>query len=174
MKIGVIVGRFQAQRLTDGHKALITQVKSENDKVIIFVGVYPRKPDFKNPLPFKMRKQMIGEFITSLTPWGETPKPFEIIPFLDVFNLPLWNENLTKKIEQITSLNDSVMLYGSRDSFIFNYLGIYPTKEIEANGDCSATELRNQILLTDIENVDEKFRAGVIFGVMFAAGNIEA
>jgi len=174
MKIGVIVGRFQSQRLTDGHKDLIKQSFNENDKLIIFIGVYPRTPDFKHPLPFVIRKQFIGEYITSLIPWGDVNKSYEIVPFVDVFNLPLWNNNLDKKVEELTSESDEVILYGGRDSFIFGYSGKYKTKEISTTGDCSATELRNQVLKTDLSNVDEKFREGIIFGVMYASGKIEA
>ncbi len=165
MKVGIIVGRFQCHKLTEGHKTLINRVLSENERVIFFVGVYPKKPDFRNPLPFSLRKSMILDFTAD---YG-----VEIIPFYDVFNLPLWNSNLDKKIEELTSKDDEVVLYGSRDSFIFGYNGKYKTKEIEANGDCSVTELRNKVALTDFTNTDEKFRAGVIFGVMYASGNIE-
>ena len=47
MKTGIIVGRFQSPRLTHGHKDLIRKVISQCDKLIIFVGVYPLKPNFK-------------------------------------------------------------------------------------------------------------------------------
>ena len=171
MKVGVIVGRFQAQRLTDGHKELIRRVLSRSDKVIIFVGVYPRTPDFKNPLPYSIRKDMIWEFLLL----SNSRPNVEVCPFLDVFNLPLWNDNLTKKVESMTSPDDSVVLYGSRDSFIFKYDGKYETCEIEANGDFSATELRQQIV-DDFNKtvVSEEVRKGIIFGVMYASGKIEA
>jgi nicotinamide mononucleotide adenylyltransferase len=171
MKIGVITGRFQSQRLTDGHKSLFNRVFFENDKIIVFVGVYPKSPDFKNPLPFEMRYQMIGEYITSLMGFGCSSKSFEIIPIVDVFDLPRWNKILDEKIEQLTSKDDEILLYGSRDSFVLKYFGKYKIKEIIPDGNYSATELRNQILKIDTTNVDEKFRAGVIWGVMYANGH---
>lgn len=160
MKIGIIVGRFQSPRLTEGHESLIREVMEENERVIIFVGVYPKCPDFRNPIPFKFRKQMLLEFAGD---YG-----IEVIPFKDVFNVPLWNSLLDEKIGELTNKNDEITLYGSRESFIFGYNGKYKTKEIKADGDFSATQLRNQVLELDEFEADEKFRAGIILGLMLA------
>ena len=171
MKIGVIVGRFQCHKLTDGHKELIRKVLCESDRILMFIGVSPRPPDFKNPFPYEMRKQIVLEFFGSIYRGYKTSKEIEIHPFYDVFDIPLWSSNLDKKVKELTSENDSVKLYGSRDSFIFNYSGTYPTKEIESNGDNSATDIRNEIKNMDISNTDETFRKGVLWGVLYASSN---
>ena len=160
--VAVIVGRFQAHKLTDGHKELINYVISKCDKLIIFVGVYPKAPNFKHPLPFEMREWMLLEFIPSYYIVSHNVK---IIPIYDVFNIPLWSENLDKKVDELTSNDDNVTLYGSRDSFIFNYNGKYKTEEIESHGDSSATDLRNEIKNMDIRNVEEEFRKGIIWAL---------
>jgi len=158
MKIGVIVGRFQCYKLTDGHKELIRHVMSRCDKLIIFVGVYPKEPNFKNALPFEMRKQMIEDFIPlylNLT----------VVPIVDVFDIPLWSKNLDKMIKELTSENDSVTLYGSRDSFIFNYIGKYSTVNVPSYGNVSASQLREEVKNMNIVGVGEEFRKAVIWSL---------
>ncbi len=163
MKIGVIVGRFQCQKLTEGHKYLIRNVASKCDKLIIFVGVYPLKPNFNNPLPYELREWMLYEFIPH---WMLLSKRLQIVPIVDVFNIPLWSSNLDEKIKELTVDADEVMLYGGRNSFIKNYVGKYPTKEIPSNGVIStATELREEIKKMDIHGSDESFRKGIIWSL---------
>ena len=116
MKVGVIIGRFQCHKLTDGHKELINYVISKSDKVLIFIGVSPLKPDIKNPLPFEMRKQMISEY-TILTQdddydaWYNSSNDVEIriIPIIDVFDVPKWSKILDEEIEKRTEISDEVL-----------------------------------------------------------------
>ena len=110
MKVGVIIGRFQCHKLTDGHKELINYVISKSDKVLIFIGVSPLKPDIKNPLPFEMRKQMISEY-TILTQdddydaWYNSSNDVEIriIPIIDVFDVPKWSKIFAVTEEPLVS-----------------------------------------------------------------------
>ncbi len=165
MKTGVIIGRFQCHKLTDGHKELINYVISKSDKVLIFIGVSPLKPDIKNPLPFEMRKSMVSGFV----PYRMLEQELiRIIPIVDVFNIPRWSRILDYKIYQEITIDDEVILYGGRDSF--NYVGSYQKRQIESTTDSSATELRNQILATDISSVGEEFRKGIIW----ATGKLDA
>jgi len=161
-RVAVIVGRFQAHVLTDGHKELINRVASNNDKIIVFIGTSPLKPDIKNPLPYNMRYYMVSSYIR-----GRYMIDFDINPIEDVFNIPLWSNNLDKYIKLLTRTDDSITLYGGRDSF--KYTGIYPKKQIKSETTSSATELRNDIINnTDVSRISEDFRKGIIwaFGKM--------
>lgn len=167
-KTAVIVGRFQAHKLTEGHKNLIREVITKCEQLIIFVGVYPLKADFKNPLPYEIREWMLYEF---LPPYVLVSHNVKIAPIVDVFNIPLWSNNLDQQIKFLvnsyneTELLENVTMYGSRDSFIFNYKGMFKTHEVKANGDDSASKLREEIKNMDIHNVDESFRKGIIWSL---------
>jgi bifunctional NMN adenylyltransferase/nudix hydrolase len=89
----------------------------------------------------------------------------EVLPIVDLFNIPLWNNELDNQINSLTTKDDEVTLYGSRDSFIHTYTGKYTTKEISAAGDCSATQLREEIKKMDVVDLGEKFRMGVIWAL---------
>ncbi len=56
-----------------------------------------------------------------------------------------------------------VKLYGSRDSFLNNYTGIFPAQEIETQITDNATELRHHAAC-NIE-CSEQFRKGIIYGI---------
>ena len=161
-KVGVIVGRFQSHVLTEGHKDLIRNVITKCDKLLIFIGVYPYEANFKNPLPYEVRKFMLYGFL----PYNVIAShQVKILPIEDVFNIPLWSNNLDKKIKESVDETDEVTLYGSRDSFIFNYSGIFKTHEIKAEGDYSASKLRDDIKNMDVRDADESFRKGIIWAL---------
>ncbi len=57
--IGVIVARFQTPYLHEGHKAIIDQVKSQHNKVVVVLGVSPVLGSKKNPLDFPTREKLL-------------------------------------------------------------------------------------------------------------------
>lgn len=78
--IGVIVGRFQVHKLTEGHKEILDFVLSQNHYMnILVLGNPPRdvRCTKNNPLPYVSRKRMIEE---------EYPGKFEICYKTDVMS----------------------------------------------------------------------------------------
>jgi bifunctional NMN adenylyltransferase/nudix hydrolase len=152
--IGVIIGRFQIHELHDSHEELINYVVERHKKVIIFLGVSPVLGTKRNPLDFPSRKRMIeeayGDVITA------------VIPIRDVNNDYVWSKNVDSKIREVAPLG-SVVMYGSRDSFIPHYHGQFDTCELEAAEKVSATQIRDEVS----KQIDKskEFRAGVIYGV---------
>ncbi len=59
--IGVICARFQVHELTKGQKELVDTVRTNHDKVFIFLGLSPRRGEPENPLDFRSRKVMLSE-----------------------------------------------------------------------------------------------------------------
>jgi len=150
--IGVIIGRFQINRLHDAHKALIDSVLEKHSKVILFLGVAKSIGTRKNPLDFASRKVMIEEQYSD--------KLSVILPLMDMKDDLLWSKQVDEKIREVFSMG-SVILYGSRDSFIPHYHGKFNTCELEAAHRVSATDVRKEV--SNIVERSEEFRAGVIY-----------
>jgi bifunctional NMN adenylyltransferase/nudix hydrolase len=153
MDVGVIVGRFQVHKLHEGHKILIQSVLDKHKKVLIFLGTSPIPATKKNPLDFLTRKQMLIEEFPTVS----------VLSIPDSYDDHKWSFNLDSRIREII-LNDTVLLYGSRDSFIQYYHGKYPVFEIDQKIFISGTEI-HQSLKNDIIGSDV-FRAGVIYAVL--------
>jgi len=150
--IGVIIGRFQINRLHDAHRSLIDSVLEKHSKVILFLGVAKSIGTRKNPLDFASRKVMIEE------EYGD--KISAILPLMDMKNDMMWSRQVDEKIREVFSMG-SVILYGSRDSFIPYYTGRFNTCELEAADKVSATDVRKEV--SNIIEKSEAFRAGVIY-----------
>lgn len=158
--VGVIVGRFQIYKLHAEHKNLISTVIGNHPKVLLFLGLSPCKTSFNNPLDFQARKQMILEEF----PADKYPN-LNILYIKDEANDDVWSKKLDTQIRDLTGPNQTVGLYGGRDSFIPHYTGKFPTIELEPGAYMSATELRN--ITSKTTRPTEDFRAGVIW----ATGN---
>ena len=148
---GVVIGRFQVPFLHEGHRNLLEIVDHNSKNMIVLIGVSPCKSTERNPLNFECRRDMIQNCF---------PKAI-ISPINDVPTDEEWSENLDRKITEIVG-DGSVILYGSRDSFIPYYYGKFPTCEIETIYDISGTEIRESCRKIMINSYD--FRAGVIYG----------
>lgn len=151
-EIGVIIGRFQTNRLHDAHRALIDSVLEKHNKVIIFLGVTTSIGSRRNPLDFASRKAMVEE------EYGD--KLSAIIPLEDMKNDLLWSKQVDRIIRSVFSIGN-VILYGSRDSFIPHYHGRFTTCELEAAHKVSATEIREEVSTIVEKSAD--FRAGMIY-----------
>lgn len=151
MDVGVIVGRFQVPNLHDAHYDLIKSVCEEHPKVIVFLGLSVVRGTRNNPLDFESRKQMILEAFPNVN----------VLYIADVNNDELWSKKLDEQINHLVSPGQSVMLYGSRDSFITHYTGKYATQELEQNRFVSGTEIRKEISAKVRATAD--FRAGAIW-----------
>jgi len=149
--IGVIIGRFQIHELHDAHKEMISEVLSRHQKVILFLGVSPTLSTRRNPLDYRSRKLMIEEI------YGNE---MIILPINDRKSDEIWSDQVDSKIREVEPIG-SVVLYGSRDSFIPHYKGKYDTIELVPKSFISASEVRKEISKRVERNKD--FRAGVIY-----------
>jgi len=147
----VIVGRFQVDELHSGHVELIQSVCDEHEKVIIFLGLSPVVNTKNNPLDFEARKQMLLDRFPDVN----------VLYIKDVDSDELWSKTLDKQIGDLVSPNHTVVLYGSRGSFIEPYTGKYPTIELEPESYISGTDIRNR--LSKSVKASPDFRAGVIW-----------
>jgi bifunctional NMN adenylyltransferase/nudix hydrolase len=149
--VAVIVGRFQTPFLSEGHKDLIDSVVKNHSKVIIVLGLSPCLVTRNNPLDFESRKQMILDSYPSVI----------VLYAKDCASDEVWSKKLDSQISDIVTPNQSVVLYGSRDSFLGHYTGKFPTIELESQIFISATEIRNKISKSVKASPD--FRSGVIW-----------
>ncbi len=148
--VGVIIGRFQVPELHEAHIQLINAVKDSHDKVIIFIGLSPLRNTRRNPLDFNARKRLIQERYPDI----------EIYYVENNRSDEIWSKNLDREISRWLKPHQTVVLYGSRDSFISSYHGKFPTRELEAKTFISGTEIRRRI--ANNYTPTKEFRAGVI------------
>jgi len=151
--VGVVVGRFQVSELHEAHKDLIQTVVDKHDKVIVCLGVSDVPTTRENPLDFESRKQMIQESF-----------PGVIITFIkDQPSNILWSSNLDITVSSLCTPGQSIVLYGSRDSFINAYVGKLNTIELEPEiyTNISGTEVRKSLSIKTSNSKD--FRHGVIW-----------
>ncbi len=147
--VGVVIGRFQVPRLHESHIELLNHVIENHKKVIILLGLTSTKGTRNNPLDFEMRRQMI-----------QTDYPnINILLIEDCVSDEIWSKNVDKIINSVVTPGQSVVLYGSRDSFIPHYKGKFDTLELEADKVCSGTEVRKNASIETINTSD--FRSGV-------------
>lgn len=154
--VGVVIARFQVAELHDAHKELIDTVLANHPKVFIFLGLSQVRGSIYDPLDFQPRKQMLLEAY-----------PHEKYPNLTIGYVKDnrsdedWSNKLDGQIRDIMAPNDTVVLYGSRDSFLTHYKGKFETRELQATRYVSGTELRSKIAQAPQSN--PQFRAGAIW-----------
>jgi bifunctional NMN adenylyltransferase/nudix hydrolase len=152
----VAVMRLQVAELHDAHKELINTLFEKHAKVMIFLGLSQVRGSIHDPLDFQPRKQMLLEAY-----------PHEKYPNLTIGYIKDnrsdedWSVKLDAQIHDLTGPNDTVVLYGSRDSFLSHYKGRFDTRELQATRIISGTELRAQIAQAPQSN--PQFRAGAIW-----------
>lgn len=153
-KNGVIIGRFQVDELTDGHKDLISRVKEAHERTIVILGLSPCRCTVNNPLDFQARKGMIQEIFPDV----------DVLYIYDVGSDLLWSDTVDSLLENAGCTSEDACLYGSRDSFIPHYSGKFQTKVLEQVVFTSGTQRRKE-LASKIER-DASFRRGVIWATM--------
>jgi len=153
-EIGVIIGRFQIDKLHDAHVELIKTVLNQHEKVIIFLGVSQAVNTRRNPMDFITRKAMIEKkFSEGIS---------IILPLLDKKSDEVWSAQIDTKVREVFPFGD-VVIYGSRDSCLDSYSGKFSKTELVPNVYTSATFFREQISKKVIAS--EEFRAGIIYSV---------
>lgn len=150
--VGVIVGRFQVPELHNGHIDLINSVLQRHDKVLIFLGLSPLMVTAENPLDFESRKQMLLEKFPTVN----------VLYIKDTHSDQLWSKSLDQMIDDVCTPGQTVVLYGSRDSFISHYEGRFPTQELVQQSFFSGRETRKAIARKSTK-ASADFRAGVVW-----------
>lgn len=153
-KTAVIVGRFQAPYLHDGHKGLIEFAQKNYERVLVLVGVAPTTSK-ENPLNFKMRKSMIMStfdkiFVTKI---NDVPDDKEWV-----------NKVVSTAVKRFKSSISDLVFLGGRDSCVdlLEKSG-YEVERVSFDLDhISATEIRKRIVYNDSTKGKTSFRAGVI------------
>jgi len=153
--VGAIVGRFQVPELHEEHKALIQKVLNLHSKVLVILGLASDacKCTFTNPLDYATRKAMIEKMFPTV----------KVLYIKDVGNNEMWSKELDRVIASQVVEGQTVILYGSRDSFIASYRGKFPTVELIPTRYISGTEIRKNVGLRGKDTRD--FREGVIWAV---------
>jgi bifunctional NMN adenylyltransferase/nudix hydrolase len=105
-----------------------------------------------NPLDFEARKQMILAAFPNVN----------VLYIKDVGDDDVWSKRLDGMIGDLVTQNQSVVLYGGRDSFIEHYSGRYPTQELTQAVFMSGQAERKQIARSRAR-ASAEFRAGVIW-----------
>jgi bifunctional NMN adenylyltransferase/nudix hydrolase len=131
-RTAIVIGRFQVPYLHTGHLHLIGAALRECDKVIILIG-YKEGEDKteRDPYTFWERRGMINHFFPQIP----------CLPLIDFNNDKLWSEN----VDVMASNYHTPILYHSRDSFLSQYTGSLPTKEVEELPGFSGTQIRKTL-----------------------------
>jgi len=148
-EIGVIVARFQVNKLHEGHEKLINMVNKNHKKVIIFLGVPVVGNNKDNPLDFATRKAMLQYSYPNAV----------VLPLKDQRSDVTWSKMLDSDIK-VPYGDLSAVLYGSRGSFIGHYKGGYDVIELTSDVVASGTDVRNAVSKEILQTED--FRAGII------------
>lgn len=150
--VGVLIGRWQVDRLHEGHVALLNIVRTTHPKVVLLVGVRPGPTDTNDPLDFRLRERMLRALVPDAT----------ILPLLD---MPGDDDRWARQVDTLVTLvapTERAVIYGGRDSFIPHYNGAYSTRAIDTGLETlSGTAIREAIAAQPRDSED--FRAGVIF-----------
>jgi bifunctional NMN adenylyltransferase/nudix hydrolase len=130
---------------------MIDEVVKRHKHTIIVIGNSLMRGTIANPLDFRARKAMIQE-------------KFPKIDILYINDIPkdnaLWSTNLDKLIKDNIGANETVAIYGSKDTFISKYNGKFSTFVFEASSFVGADELRRQA--TSNYQPNEQYRAGIV------------
>lgn len=149
--IGVIVGRFQVPELHQGHKDLINEVRRRHQKVLIMLGSTPGLLVTRNnPLDYKTREKMLQQEYPDIT----------ILPIKDMPSDNDWSRVVDERIMEIFQTG-SVIMYGSRDSFVPHYKGRFRTVKLESAVYMSGTEVRDMV--SNDVRASSDFRRGVVY-----------
>lgn len=149
-EVGTIIGRFQTNKLHQGHRDLINFALDNHKKVIILLGMSKMPDTNKNPLDFASRKLMIQKEFPSVM----------ILPISDTKTNEKWSEEVDK-IVAVPYGEKKTVIYGSRDSFIPFYSGVNEVIELEPSETYNATNIRKEIARETLDSED--FRAGIIY-----------
>lgn len=150
MTIGVIIARFQTPYLHEGHKALISSVQKNHNKIVIVLGISPVRGSRRNPLDFQTRERMIKKEYNELM----------VLPLPDHPIDTQWSQNLDKLLSS-TFPGANFKLYGSGNRVTPFYSGKFPTEQLPETGSHSSALIREKIADRVLDS--EEFRTGIIY-----------
>ncbi len=151
-KLQVIIGRFQTNRLHEGHKELIRAAKATGNDVLILIGCTDAVGTDKNPLDFETRKHLFNTYFNNTL----------IKPLYDMPSNKDWSDSIDNIINEIGY--KEAVIWGGRDNNIENYYsGKHSIKIIDQVGNHSATKIRKDIKQKAIDCPN--FRAGIIYHI---------
>lgn len=153
--IGVIVGRFQVDKLHEGHLSLIRRVAFKHRHVLVMIGTTVTRGTDTNPLDFATRRELFRNI-----PLVRDDHTITTMEIPDHISDVEWSAQLDASVGYCAQGHDAV-LYGSRDSFIKHYSGKYPTVILDEVEAPSGTDTR--ALIGRSPRYSEDFRAGVIY-----------
>ncbi|MFA6082204.1 MAG: NUDIX domain-containing protein [Patescibacteria group bacterium] len=155
--VGVVVARFQVPELTLGHQALIEFVESQVKQVLLVLGTSEAFATSRNPLSFAARREMVLASYPNV----------KVVSLADHPSDSVWSTNLDQLIKKMFP-DQSVSLYGSRDSFLTTYSGTLPVVDFPALPCLSGTE--NRVALLDNPPTSPDFRKGIVYSQVARAG----
>jgi len=151
-KLQVIIGRFQTNKLHEGHKELIRAAKATGNDVLILIGCTDAVGTDKNPLDFETRKHLFNTYFNNTL----------IKPLYDMPSNKDWSDSIDNIINEIGY--KEAVIWGGRDNNIENYYsGKHSIKIIDQVGNHSATKIRKDIKQKAIDCPN--FRAGIIYHI---------
>lgn len=155
--VGVVVGRFQVDRLHEAHTRLLQHAREENDRLVILVGVPAIQGTFRNPMDFATRAAMLRGFTS------DDPQ-VTILPIHDRESDHVWSKQLDDLLSMVHPDAVRFTLYHARDGFGDHYHGRHQCLNVDGVFpaiDCSGTQIRSD-LGAKISRTPE-FRHGVIY-----------
>lgn len=162
--LGVIIGRFQTDELTQGHQNLLDYVFHNHDRVLVLIGETEAIGTRRDPLDFFSRKDMITEYVED-----HLSQDFYCVRIKNHISDEVWSQNVDSIISDILNsefFGGTAILYGGRDSFIPHYKGKFQTHYItDIIERVSASEVRDRVaadLAKDDCWCDASFRRGMI------------
>lgn len=166
MKVSAVVGRFQVDKLHEGHESLLKKVHDEEGGVLcVVLGGNENKGSRRNPLDFVTRKVMVETWYRET--YGEEEyqtNPPVVMYLQDQPSDEVWSKHLDVLIGQAFP-GAKITLYGGRDSFIKCYSGNIKTVDfsqmLDVAQDVTGTKCRSKI--SERPRITEDFRRGVIF-----------
>ena len=150
-KVGVVVGRFQVASLHRGHRDLLNYVANRCQQLVVVLGSPRSFSTDRNPLPFAFRAAMVQ-------------KAYPEARVVELFDHPsdeIWSRDLDDLINQFCPQDSEVTLYGSRDSFISVYSGVYRTDFFQPLCDSNGTKNRQKV--GKIISASRGFLSGLIY-----------
>ena len=151
--LGVIVGRFQVPELHDAHRALIERVHTLHTRVLVGIGQTLANANSRDPMSYEVRKLMVKHKYPRVV----------VCEVRDVGEKRLWSQKLDALIREKFP-GYAVVMYGSRDSFLDQYVGVHETCMLPTRGGPSGTKIRVLVGKKILSSVD--FRKGIIFDQM--------
>lgn len=155
--LSVIIGRFQTNKLHEGHLELFKKASEVSDNIFVLVGTTSAVGTDKDPLDCGVVAEMIrGVKINS---------NIRVVELPDCHSDNEWSELVDWLIDELSystpDAND-VIIWGGRDNSIEGYYkGRYKIQTIDSVGDLSATKIRHEIGKNPIDSGD--FRSGIIY-----------